>query len=305
MEQKTSGFEMRKKGFENSEGVIHIDQKTLKKIQHVLLDMLKEVIQVFQKYDIQYSMSGGSVLGAIRHHGFIPWDDDIDLNMPRKDFEALKKVFDKELGERYELFAPELGKHHGMMLAQIKKKGTVYRGYNELSKEHCGFCIDIFVMENTYDTKLRRAWQGMWTLAYGYFVTCRKTYEDMPYLERYLQGNPAFRKSFVKKARIGKWLPVRSLDRLTAKAMRVYAQCRNDHSEYVSIPSGRNHFFKELYKRSDVCTFITTDFEDMKVNVPKNYDTYMTMLYGPDYMELPPEEKREIHPLMELDFGEE
>ena len=95
MEKKTSGFEMRKKGFENSEGVIHIDQKTLKKIQHVLLDMLKEVIQVFQKYDIQYSMSGGSVLGAIRHHGFIPWDDDIDLNMPRKDFEALKKVFDK------------------------------------------------------------------------------------------------------------------------------------------------------------------------------------------------------------------
>ncbi|MBR1909871.1 MAG: LicD family protein, partial [Lachnospiraceae bacterium] len=145
-----------KVGFRGAPGTFELNDEQLKALQAELLRMLKDFIAVFEQEGIFYTLSGGSVLGSIRHKGFIPWDDDIDINMPRKDFEKLKSVFDRTLGDKYVLCAPEIGEGYGMSHVQIKKRNTVYKAFNELKMKHTGVFIDIFVLENTYDTAIMR-----------------------------------------------------------------------------------------------------------------------------------------------------
>ena len=86
--------------------IIILDDDEVRSYQHQLLNVLKDIVHVFEKNKLDYSLSGGSILGAIRHKGFIPWDDDIDINIPRKSYTTLLEIFDTELGESYYLRTP-------------------------------------------------------------------------------------------------------------------------------------------------------------------------------------------------------
>ncbi len=304
--KKVDSLHNLKSGFSNECGVIKIDGDRLIKLKNILLEILRDFIDVAEKYSLQYTLSGGSVLGAVRHHGFIPWDDDIDINIPRKDFNKFADVFENELGDKYSLYSSYEKNGHGLTLVQMKKKGTIYRSFNELSKDksNCGICLDMFVVENTFDNVLARNIHGIFCLALGYLSTCRKTYEDMPYLMPYLEKGSAAENTFKKKACVGgvfRWL---SLDWIIKTTVRCYSLCGNDNSKYVTIPTGRKHYFGEMHSRADLCEAIETSFEGMAVKIPKGYDAYLTALYGEDYMALPPVEERESHPLMEIDFGQ-
>jgi lipopolysaccharide cholinephosphotransferase len=293
-----------KKAFEGLEGVIPVSGDTMSQLRSTLLSMLADLVEVFEKNGIFYTLGGGSVLGALRHAGFIPWDDDIDLNIPRKDFEKLKRIFPSELGDRYELLTPENTDSHGLSMSQIKKKGTVYRSFNELSKSDPGISIDIFVIENTYDNPVKRNLHGIRCLVQGYILTCRKTYADLPFLKPYMDQDQYLKRRFMRKALFGRLFGSVPLDKVSRETMRCYSECGDDDSAYVTIPSGRKHYFGEMERREDICESTEVMFENLKVRIPKGYDSYMKRLYGPDYMELPPEDKREHHPIMELDFGD-
>ena len=291
--------------FRDAPGTFQLSEKQLKTLQATLLSILKDLIMVFEKEGINYTLSGGSALGAIRHQGFIPWDDDIDINMPRKDFEHLKKVFDKELSDKYDLCAPDIGEGHGLSLVQIKKKGTVYKSFNELKKKNVGIYVDIFVLENTYDNRIKRTIHGLACLAIGYALTCRKTAEDWEELEKYLVNNKELKRAFKKKKRIGelfKWIP---LDDLTKATKCCYSYCNYHNSKFVSIPSGRKHYFGEMYRREDMCEYVDSVFEGLNVRIPKGIDNYMKVLYGNDYMKIPAPEEREAHSVVALEFADE
>lgn len=294
-----------KKSFFDSGAVRVLREADLKRLQKIELDMVKDFDVVAQKYGLNYSLGGGSVLGAIRHHGFIPWDDDIDINMPRNDFNILVGIFEQELGGKYELCTPEHTKHHGMSNVQVKKKGTVYQSFNELSKTNVGIYFDIFVSENVFDNKVLRTVHGFFSLAFGYLLTCRKTWHDKPYLQKYIGKSKVLKDAFGKKANIGSlfaWIP---LDVITRWTVRIYSFCKNDTTQNITFPSGRKHFFGEIGLRSEMQEVIYVPFEDTELPVPKGYDVYLRRLYGDNYMELPPVGKREQHPLMKVDFGEE
>ena len=293
-----------KTGFSRDD-LVTLDDEKLHRMQQTTLGILKDFVDVADRYHLNYCMGGGSCLGAVRHHGFIPWDDDVDINIPRRDYKRLMEVFDRELGERYCLNTPEKTHDHGQSNATITKKGTVYRSYNELSKENPGIGIDLFVIENTYDNPVLRKLQGIFSLVAGYILTCRKTTHDMPFLEPYLKDAPEVAAAFRKKDRFGRFFRWMSLDKVTRMTARQYGICRNDRSKYVTVPSGRKHFFGEMYPREVLCETVRLPFEDIEVRVARDYDTYMRGLYGDDYMVIPPEGKHEQHAIMELDFGGE
>lgn len=298
--------QMFKKGFENVEGVSKLTDEQLKKLQKLLLVMLQDFIYVADKYGFNYSLGGGSVLGAVRHGGFIPWDDDIDINMPRIDYLKFEKVFNEELGDKYILCAPSIGNNHGMSSVQIKKKGTVYKSFNELSKtdDQCGIYIDIFVIENVFDNKILRTIQGVLSLGFGYLLTCRKTLHDLPSLRPYITKNRELEKAFDIKARLGYVTGMIKLDTMAKLTDKIYSLCKNNKSKKVTFPSGRKHFFGEMTDRDELTIYTKVMFDGVLVNIPKEFDSYMKRLYGKNYMELPPVSAREQHPLMKLDFGE-
>lgn len=272
-----------------------VDDEMLRKIQRVLLEIMDDIITVCEKYEIAYSLGGGSVLGAIRHQGFIPWDDDIDINFSRRDYERFIPAFRKEFGDRYWIHTPEQTDNYGLLFARVRRKGTVLRTRDDFWTEECGAFIDLFILENTFDNAALRWVHGMGCQALGLLLSCRKFYRDRKFMMVLARDNPALLPAFRIKIALGLLTAVGSVNFWTRLANRWSALCRDDHSEMVAAPAGRKKFWGELYRRRDVLEATVMQFEGRRVNCPRNYEMYLTHMYG-DYMTIPPEEDREHHP---------
>jgi lipopolysaccharide cholinephosphotransferase len=278
---------------------IVVEGETLKKLQDVELEMLLDLIEFFKKYDVPYSLAGGSALGAVRHGGFIPWDDDIDLTMHIKDVHKFAKsaLADSSFTDKYRMLIPGITQDFPYPYFLVSKKGTTQKELIDTANK--GIHIDIFPTINTYDFILARKLQALAsTLLHG-FLSCRKYYDfrenvkavegDLPTMHLRIKIGEIF--SFIPTIKVAKW------------ALYFQWLCKNDNSKYIAIPFGRKHFNGELRKRSDIYPLKTILFEGHDMNIDNNYDIYLTNLYG-DWRKIPEESERETHALLELDFGE-
>ena len=264
-----------------------LTDEELKKLQKIFLEMAEEVDEVCRKNNIVMMLSGGSVLGAVRHHGFIPWDDDLDINIPRKDFEKFKKVFRKELGEKYKLYAPNY--HHTAIYRIGKIENPDVSLIDKFGNRH-GLMLDIFPIENVPESAVLQYIIGirssalMWVGIRVFEYECRnnKNYH-ISAGKRILGKIFSFRPSW-------KWFDLAD-----------YAVRYPKETSLVGIPAGRGHYFKEIYRRADMLPVEYVDFEDTKMPVPNNADAYLLKLYG-DYMVIPEESKRERHKIWDLQF---
>lgn len=282
-----------------SKDLVSVDDEMLKKIQNVLLGILDDIITVCEKYKIPYTLGGGSVLGAVRHQGFIPWDDDIDVNFSRRDYERFIPAFRKEFGEKYWIHTPEATDNYGLLFARVRLKGTMLKTRDDFWTEECGAFVDLFILENTFDNPVLRWIHGMGCQALGLLLSCRKFYRDRKFMLELAHENPELLRAVRVKIALGFCTSIGSVNFWTRLANRWSALCRDDHSEMVAAPAGRKKFWGELYRRRDMLEIEKKTFEGRCVNCPKNYEMYLTHMYG-DYMTLPPEEERERHPF----FGE-
>ena len=137
------------------EGAVVLTDEQLLDLQKTLNGILRDIVSVCAKHHLRYFLGGGSALGAIRHHGFIPWDDDIDINMPREDHDRFVQVFRQEFGTKYWVHTPEETAGYGLLLSRVLLKGTSVRTREDFHNPECGAFIDIFVIENTtFRTKI-------------------------------------------------------------------------------------------------------------------------------------------------------
>jgi lipopolysaccharide cholinephosphotransferase len=265
-----------------------LTEEKLEEIHDILLVIFDDLTAICEKNGLKYAMIGGSAIGALRHKGFIPWDDDIDIIMPRKDFERLYQVILNDYSDKYSILHPQDKKNYGRVLPKIRLQGTEYRKALEKDLDDCGISIDIFPVENTYNNFILRYCQGIMAMGFGFALSCRRIFKRRKEFIKFTNDL-----SFKCRCVIGFLLSFASLEKWAQWTDYWYSKCENDNSIWVTVPSDGKHFFGGLQRRSEFCTFHKVEFEGRESYVPGNYDIYLRGYYG-DYMKIPPKEKQEL-----------
>ena len=271
-------------------------EKYVRKVQLIELEILKEVDRICKKNDIKYFLCNGTLIGAIRHKGFIPWDDDIDLVMTRKNYKKFIKACKKDLKDKYLIDCYETNKKWCHPFIKIKKKNTLYveaRDYNTYD-ENSGIWVDIFPID------------GCKKPLGKFHLFQYKMYSYITTLITIKNGSNYYKNSKVKKKiyqTILKIVPMKFMVWLLYLFICHYDEDKVDYLTQFTTVYGLN---KETFKKELVCNYMPVTFEDGKFSGLKNYDEYLRQIYG-DYMKLPPKEKRVNHNpyLVRFEDGEE
>ncbi|MDN2452995.1 LicD family protein [Lactobacillus sp. UCMA15818] len=283
--------------------LIKLEGHSLKKYQNAVLSVAVDVIEVLEKEHIKYSLTGGSALGAVRHKGFIPWDDDIDINIPREDYNKLLRVFDKYLGNDYYIQTPLNSPQIGLLLTQIRKKNTIAKRKYDLYEDEkkCGISIDLYVVENVFNNKSLRWIQTYFSLFFAFIVSCNRSFKNRGIPKQVFNEESRKLKYGVLKYIIGFLSQILPLTIYIKLSNVFFSLCKNNKSKYVSVPSGRKHFNGELDLRENLCKYRKCRFENEFFNIPFYAEKYLEKFYG-NYMKIPLEEKREQHIFLKLEY---
>ena len=272
----------------------------LEQVKQVVFEIANDVIAICEEKNIPYMLGGGTALGAVRHQGFIPWDDDIDLNIERQYIDILLDEIEKRHGQKYFVEAPLRTPGYLSSFIQIHKRGTILQEYLVKKGDENGIKIDIFVIENTYDNPIKRIWHGFCCELGLFVLSCYRMYLWREEFIMLADGNKKALLLIKIKGAFGRLIAPFG-EYWYRRVQLCLQRCRNNKSRYISIPSGRKHFFGETYERNSFMQTIPMRFENKKFHVTKDYDSYLSNLYG-DYMQLPAENKREHHVIYKIKF---
>ncbi len=274
-------------------------EEQLKKIREIELDLYHQLARICKKYDLKFVTGFGTTLGAIRHKGFIPWDDDMDFLMPRKDYEKLIEVAGEELQHPYKLLEPRLTDGYVMSFAKLERDDSTFvEAVDKHFTYHCGIYIDIFPMD--YWPKDEKKRDKVAFKCYVLLKLCVLATYARPKFPKNLKGIKKLF-SIIGCAMISGILKLFRIS--TRKLYKKYLKkasstSREDADGYVTDMTWcwiRNkHMFGLQYKDEDLFTPLYVDFEDDKIPVPEKYDSYLKIAYK-DYMKLPPEGSRHSH----------
>ena len=259
---------------------------TLRELQLFSLEILKDVHQFCVKNGIMYSISDGSLIGAVRHRGFIPWDDDIDIIMRRPDFERFCRTYKSE---NFKLKYREQDKDCYVPYARVYDINKTWeKTVKPWCNEEVGVCIDVFPVDGVTDNKeeFRKYYKRS-----RFFFRCNSVSRivSRPFSKkRSLTSNARLlvRKIVFFNGLLSDWFSIRVIKR--AKTIKY-----GETSHWGNISSMCDGIMD--YHRAETFTdVIMMDFEDTKVMVMNGYDEYLRDKYN-DYMKLPPVEKRVPH----------
>jgi lipopolysaccharide cholinephosphotransferase len=256
-----------------------------KKVWTIVLDLMVEFDKVCKKHNIRYYLDGGSLLGAVRHGGFIPWDDDIDLAMPREDYERFIQL-GKEFEEPYFLQTPFSDPESFYSFAKVRNSNTTALNIFKYQKFNHGIWISIFPLDVFPLTKEAEE---------AYSQICKLTYDNSTYMR---MKNP--------------YLDARNRNRIATysgrdpfenfiEIQRLCSQFNGSDSKYWgTLTITIREFKRKALLRKSYDTVILKKFESMQLPIPSGFDDVLVQEYG-DYMKLPPIGERDAHDDMFFD----
>lgn len=260
--------------------VIEYSNQQLRQLQLVELEMLIEFDRICRKYGIQYSLDGGTLLGAIRHKGFIPWDDDVDVMMTKEEYEKFYKVCDTDLDKSRFFFQDyRTDEEYRWGYGKIRRIGTEYiKAGHENAHYKTGVCIDVFGFENLPDGKIKRRFY----MAKMYCIR-KILYSEIGRTN----ANNAFLRTWYKLLYL---IPKNTVFRIKNRMYSKLSKIRTENIINIMLPF-KKKACRFGYPRSFFDRFIEVEFEGMKFSAIADYDNFLKMKYG-DYMKIPPKEKQ-------------
>lgn len=253
------------------------NKKNLSKLQEIDLKMLKIFLEISQKHNLSYFLLGGSCLGAVRHRGFIPWDDDIDIGMPRYDYEKFLKIAPEELPDGYFLQCSKTEPNYPMNFSKIRNSKTTFiEKTAQYIKMNHGAFIDIFPLDGYKKSK----WFNLKNRIYS--LCTEKIFFQTQKQNKIKTVTKKILSSYIKDYR-----------KARDKRDCLFKKHEYDKCEFVSNFCGA-WGEREIMPKEYFGNGTKSIFEGITVIIPEKYDLYLNKLYG-NYMELPPVEKRKAH----------
>lgn len=257
----------------------------LKHLQMTILGIMKDIDELCQKNNIEYYLLGGSAIGAIRHQGFIPWDDDLDIIMTAANYEKFIDVCRKHLNPEKYLLQVGL-EDWPLYFTKIRLKGTHFKEIENTAGECDGIFLDVFRLDNAPSNIVSRLLQYFAAKVFTCYQLGERTYHSA---------------SWKKKLMIALSFPLKYKPLRTA--VKDYIEHYNKKEcKYLAFFYGRTKFKTSFVEKRIYGTPQRVIFEDMKLPVPEYYDEYLTHMFG-DYMTPPPPEKQVGLHLIDVDFG--
>lgn len=264
---------------------------TVRDLQLVLLEMLKDINALCEKNHIPFWLNGGSALGAVRHKGFIPWDDDADIAMMREDYERFVAIMKEQCPAQYVFQCFDTDDRYNVLIPamKIRKKGTYIKEVNTLLDNRCkgyegcdGVFIDVFVYDYMTPDKFR----------------------DLPrrLFNQLLMVPAVFADNVLK-------INPKTIKKMIMDNTHAYGdKHREEKSDYVGFDLTwvwKNPFHPFIFRYDDIFPVQYVDFEDTKLPIAYHPHEFLCMAIAPTYMELPPENKRFAKHTVDIRLKEE
>lgn len=244
------------------------------------IDILKYVDDFCKKHQIKYFLYYGSLIGAIRHKGFIPWDDDVDICMLRKDYEKFIKEFQKQSNGKYGIICNKTNSKYPFNFAKVFDSKTVLYEKNFLTSYN-GIYIDVFPIDNLPDSMTAQKYQ---------LKKLNLLHNLVGVKIRTRMIRHSIFKTFVSDLLYWslKIVPISMLNKMIENTITKYSSHK---TQYVSCLAIGTYLKKERFERSVFKDSIDVPFEKITVAIPIRYEEVLRTIYG-DYMKLPPVEQR-------------
>lgn len=263
----------------------------MNKPQTKLYELLVEFDRICKKNKINYFLDGGTFLGAVRHKGFIPWDDDLDVSMLRKDYDKFVKVINKDLKSSYFFQDMDTDPNYGCIFGKLRIKNTKYTERISINtKAKDGIFIDIFPFDNISDNPKKAKIQFLKILIYRLMLLNKNKY--------IIEANTCIKKM---ELFIIKILSIFNTKKHIKKRINnLLIKYNNRQTNYLCNYS-TPYFNKIMFDKKWFRSYDKYEFENNKFSSLKDYDLYLKYLYN-DYMKLPPVEKRVSHGIVLIEY---
>lgn len=261
-------------------------ENSLENLQKKELELLHEVTNIIKELGLKYYAIGGTCLGAIRHKGFIPWDDDIDIVLPRDDYDVLKKHLQSKKSDKYSIMSYEVSQHYTPIFFKYFDINTTFVGQNHVKYKdtYTGVFIDIMPLDGAPESNLIK----------NILLIKRKVYLKLNILRRYQQANGIMDKI------IYQIIKRKPLDHYSYKMDMLLKKYTLTNTKTVSFPWRRKE--RMFLPRDYFGDGVDVPFENTSIHVPEKYDAYLKFEFG-DYMKLPPKEQQVSHPAAIFDLN--
>ena len=255
-----------------------MDDTVRNKLREVQISILDEIVRICEENGLRYCLTGGTCLGAIRHEGYIPWDDDIDIVMPRADFQSFIKITTEAGPGDFFLDYYMTNPRYGHCFAKYCRSNTLFIEPNGLKQ---AIYVDIYVQDKVPSPSYSE---------HSFIPKLIHKIDALTTVRREgLKGRDTLTKVIYYLTR---WVPVKWLFVLENKLMMRFED--TDCKYYLNFGGSPYHMVEMTIPISDFEPYVQKMFEGKMYNVPKNWDLYLTRGYG-DYMTLPPENQRVTH----------